>query len=646
MMLSRIALLPALLCLLIASPTAVPAHTPSLMPVSGLPPHAEHLLLNAGLEVLPAINGQLSFEQVQNLPGTAWHFHDSATYFAGNGIEEPVWVRFALHRQQFAPADWIVSVDWALLTHLEWYIVSADSGALLSHGVYNNWHIPDDAADAFPYAFAVNLKSEQTVHIYLRAAATEKLIIPVSLSTATAHQAHQQKRNVMLSLFYGVLFAMFSYNLSLFAFVRHRSYAAYCGYVVAMGSYAMMTDGAVFALGLNLPLWLSEHAYRIFVSLGFLSAVWFIRRFLSLHRQGRFLDVSSRAANLGWLLILLSMPFVPARWSIWAIELFAFSNCLYALAAPCYLWYRGDQSAKFLTISWLVLIVSTVIILAGLTGMVMYRIEMLYFQNIGVVIEVLLLSMALAERINRERLKRSAAQQLALKHSQEAADAREREMIAKEHALTIERQAKQELADKVAEKTRELELAMNKLTIMNRELENLSQTDPLTGLANRRHFDKRLSEEILRAKRSKTMLGLLVLDIDHFKRINDEFGHQAGDKVIQALAALLQRVSGRVSDLPARLGGEEFCLLVNNDDRERILDIAHSLQQRVESTPVKYQNESISFTVSIGVAAIVPSLELDAAALFKLADDALYAAKNAGRNRVTEADWQLLATSG
>lgn len=175
---------------------------------------------------------------------------------------------------------------------------------------------------------------------------------------------------------------------------------------------------------------------------------------------------------------------------------------------------------------------------------------------------------------------------------------------------------------------------MQKLQIMNKELERLSLTDPLTGIANRRYFDKRFNEEVQRAKRSESLIGVMMLDIDHFKQINDTLGHQAGDHVIQSLSALIQRVSGRASDLPARVGGEEFCLLVCNETEKHIARLAESIRASAAAELVKYREEPIRYTISIGAYCVIPTADTDPVTLLKETDDALYQAKNDGRNRV------------
>lgn len=164
-----------------------------------------------------------------------------------------------------------------------------------------------------------------------------------------------------------------------------------------------------------------------------------------------------------------------------------------------------------------------------------------------------------------------------------------------------------------------------------------AERDPLTGLANRRAFEARLARETERA-RNGLPLAMLVVDVDHFKAINDRYGHEAGDAVLAALGALLQ-ASVRDADLPARFGGEEFVVLLPGTDLPAAAEIAERIRRRVESSPVDWNDRRIDVRVSIGVSAM-PDCVDEPDRLFESADDALYAAKEGGRNQVVIAEKQ------
>jgi diguanylate cyclase (GGDEF)-like protein len=185
--------------------------------------------------------------------------------------------------------------------------------------------------------------------------------------------------------------------------------------------------------------------------------------------------------------------------------------------------------------------------------------------------------------------------------------------------------------------------AMEKVTLLRKieeqraELVRLATLDELTGLHNRRFFLRRLGEEAERAARYGSPLSLLLLDIDHFKRVNDTHGHVAGDEVLAALAAVI-RATFRRTDVAARYGGEEFCVLLPQTDRTGAEPVAERLRQAFAAKTIDVrEGGQLNVTCSVGVAEFGPDGS-DAHTLLKSADARLYRAKAAGRNRVCARD--------
>jgi two-component system cell cycle response regulator len=166
----------------------------------------------------------------------------------------------------------------------------------------------------------------------------------------------------------------------------------------------------------------------------------------------------------------------------------------------------------------------------------------------------------------------------------------------------------------------------------NRRLIQEAMTDPLTHVSNRRYGMDFLASEWAFAKSNKMPLSCLMIDIDHFKQVNDQYGHQSGDAVLIKLANLLQ-TGARSVDLVFRYGGEEFCIVCPGATLEMALAVAERVRQNIESQPFKLEHGEILVTVSIGVA-IMAQDHGDKDALLHDADAALYRAKEGGRNRV------------
>jgi len=228
-------------------------------------------------------------------------------------------------------------------------------------------------------------------------------------------------------------------------------------------------------------------------------------------------------------------------------------------------------------------------------------------------LEVVLLAMALGERIHHEKQQRIQAQQ---------------------EVIEIQEKSRMELEQKVEERTLELEKA-------NAMLQALAITDGMTGIFNRRHFMERGTHDLKMAQRYKRPIAMIMLDIDHFKQVNDTYGHAAGDQVLMNLVSICIRMK-RETDIFGRLGGEEFGILLLETPAAMACEVAERIRCEVEASSVDYEGTSIKITVSIGVCAMEGDIKFKTLdQLLKIADKRLYRAKESGRNRVVISDSPL-----
>jgi diguanylate cyclase (GGDEF)-like protein len=172
------------------------------------------------------------------------------------------------------------------------------------------------------------------------------------------------------------------------------------------------------------------------------------------------------------------------------------------------------------------------------------------------------------------------------------------------------------------------------LIMKNRVLAEVSARDALTGLYNRWYVMEKIESEMNRSLRHGSPVALLMLDIDHFKRINDSFGHAAGDQVLKSFGQVL-RESCRVYDVPGRYGGEEFCIILPETRIGSTTAVAERIRQRLAASRFDVGTDRVAITASIGIAGMdADGGVVSSAALIERADRALYSAKNNGRNRV------------
>lgn len=194
--------------------------------------------------------------------------------------------------------------------------------------------------------------------------------------------------------------------------------------------------------------------------------------------------------------------------------------------------------------------------------------------------------------------------------------------------------------------TFEKEQLLQALTQANEHQKTLANTDGLTGIANRRRFDHVLSQELSRMSRMPSPLSLLILDVDHFKSYNDNYGHVAGDECLKQIARILSEQFGRASDTPARYGGEEFTVIMPHTDEKGALRQAQGIRHAMEQLHIAHAYSPVAphITLSIGIVSLHTSDVREAKDLVAMADQCLYQAKSAGRNRIVASVWQSKAS--
>lgn len=342
------------------------------------------------------------------------------------------------------------------------------------------------------------------------------------------------------------------------------------------------------------------------ISSTIVAASLFAYTFLDLKRfswliRGAILGLS----GCGALVFILNF-FLPYEITIKLAAFFSVTGAAIGILTGCYLWYRGEILARFYTIAWFLLLSGSVTISFSHIGWLPSVMIFDYGQQIGAAAEGLLLSFALAYRMNMEKRARYEVQA---------------------ELLNVQREANVELEARVRERTAELARANDKLLTM-------SLTDGLTKVSNRKFFDQRLLEEWKKGGRQTEMLSLIMIDGDHFKNINDNYGHLCGDAILKHMATLFQSSLCRSGDVVARYGGEEFAVILSNTDVQGAAIVAERMRKKVMGTPLSWEGKVIPVTISAGVAGLIPDMENDLNSLIHAADQALYKAKESGRNCV------------
>ncbi|MGL4315759.1 MAG: sensor domain-containing diguanylate cyclase [Pseudomonas sp.] len=521
--------------------------------------------------------------------------------------KQAAWVRLDL-RNLAQTRDWRLLVEWPILDRVEvrlYFPASATWGPSMAAGD----HLP---LTSWPLAerqlvFPLDLPLDEEVQVYLRVSSEENLILPMQLLTQPAFQAQEQDMRLLFGLFFGAMLAILLYNASLYLFTRDKSYIWYLVYLLGAIVYELCLSG----IG-PLYLWpaLGEPArlvYAFSAMWSFLSASLFVRFFLRLPAYRGWMLWSNNLMLAYWSVALLLVLVEPQWLHHIGANLMALFSCILALVVAINLWRRGNPSAPLFALAWGFLILGTFIHVAALEGLLPVNQITLRTQTLGFFVEFILLSVALADRINSERAARIRAQQA---------------------LIDVQQSANEDLEKRVQERTAALQQATLDLEQANDELTRLSNTDALTQLANRRYVDQQFRQV------QGPVLAVLMIDIDHFKQINDSFGHPFGDQCIAAVAGVLREGARRSGDLAARYGGEEFIVLLRDTPQSVAQALAERIRSAVAALQLACQGAPVQLGVSIGLACSSADRPLDVQALLHAADQALYAAKQSGRNQV------------
>ncbi|SNC61474.1 7TMR-DISM extracellular 2 [Marinobacter sp. es.048] len=552
---------------------------------------------------LEAPADELALEDVRGLPPSDWQTSGSSEVFNRGFSDGSFWLKVEIPPD---PANRVMEIGYPLLDEVSVHWVL--NGELIQiHHTGDTMPFSSRPIHHRNFVFLVPSNTEP-VTAFVRVKTLGSVQIPLEVIPSAEFLASEQLSYGWQTMFLGIIVAMALYNLFLFVIVRHSTYIWYVLTVVFTGLVQLNFNGLLFqwlwpdAPGINRYFTIPVICFALF------SAIIFAIRFLNIRsyslRSYRFLQ---------WVLTAIFACFLFGLFGSYQTGIVLVSG-IAAVVTPAawfigfLVWRRGQVLGGFYVLAWTPLLIGHLILAVSKLGMMPRSFLTEFMPQIGVALEVVLLSFALAYRINLERRKRHEAQ---------------------EQALAIQQQANVTLEMRVQERTDELERA-------NEQLRAISLTDGLTHVANRRRFDEKLNEEWKRAQRHAHPLSLLMLDIDHFKRVNDELGHLVGDDCLTEVAALCAAEVQRSGDLLARYGGEEFSILLPATPQDGAARLAERVRQAVARSPV-HSSEGVapvSLTISLGVACVVPDPDTEPQELIRQADEALYSAKESGRNRV------------
>ncbi len=551
--------------------------------------------------------GAKSFEEIRTISDSSWlALQGDVPSFGFNS--SAYWLQFNLCKSGPDQERIVLEIEYPLLDSIDLFGVQGNSLVYQAHG-----------GDAVPFTqrqenhrnflFYLPDFAESPLRIYIRIETESAVQIPLNLYTLSGFSDHTQKILLLQGIYFGLILAMIFYNVFLFITIREVPYLYYVCFTISYFSFQSVLQGFFqqFLLG---SVWWQNHALLIFGFGAIAFANLFARSFLQLQQHK---PVLSWVLNIFcWLAVVAAalasmLPYVHMVKLMLAL---AVVSSLLIMFAGFSLWMAGHMPARIFTLAWLPLLISFILASMNKFALLPRSFWTENIMQIGGVLEVILLSFALGVRINEEKQQR----------------------------VLIEQRLSSSLEEEVKERTLSLNKALKELEAANSILDIMSLTDSLTELGNRRAFDSQFATDFEDACRNGSPLCIVLFDIDHFKKVNDTHGHQAGDQILQAVAKSLRSMATRPRDNVYRFGGEEFAVVLNNTSLNGSFVVAEKMRELVTQLHFKFETGSCSVTISAGICGYIAAESGEPSAKFeeliKEADLQLYQAKENGRNRV------------
>lgn len=529
------------------------------------------------------------------------------------------WLKISFRHQHKANLSRLLEISYPVLDYVNVYAVS--NAGITEFNLGDK--LPFDKRPIRHRSFVIPLEFQplEKMDVFISVQSASAIQVPITLWSQEEFFYHHQTQNMIHGLYFGIMVVMAIYNLFIFLAIGERSYLYYVMFICCTPLFLSSLTGFSFQhLWPHATHW-NDQAIIVSLSGVVFFGILFTWEFLKLSQQHILIKSIAQFFLFSSFLTAGLSFFITYNTGIRIIIPLATLACAYCLFMGYYRWNSGEISARYYAVAWSVFLLGGITLSLNKYTILPQNLFTEYATQIGSALEAILLSFALADRINKERMMRFSAQEEALLAERDLRHAREQ-------SLEIQKQATETLELRVQERTKELER-------LNRKLEALSDTDQLTGLKNRRYLDRVLKEEFSRCTHYQHAIALLLLDIDHFKSFNDNYGHLVGDECLKAVALCVKKGLRWASDRSARYGGEEFCVLLPETSLKGALTVAERIRTRVEAMEFMVEGKVVPVTISVGATSIIPTTEQSLENLIAQADSALYASKENGRNRVT-----------
>lgn len=546
-----------------------------------------------------------SFEEISNNKTATWHHFKESNDDPNFGfIDYGVWLKLSVNNQTNTK-DWIIQTNYSLIDYIQVYIKKSN-GEVIHYKAGDQLPFSQRPIYHREFLFNLPLEHKETVDIYIHVKTTSSTQVPVTLLPVATFLEQDQRELTIQGLYFGAMLVMAAFVFATLILVRELTYIYYVSFIIFMALFQAFMHGYTFQYLWPNSTWMQHYAIFLLLNSMIISALLFWCSFLSLKDHWPLAEKLLKIQII--ILFLLSIGSLIGPYHLF-IKLCVIAGAIAVISSliiGIQLSFKQYRSAKLFVIAWSSSIIGGVIFALNKSAIIPYSFFSEYALQIGSIIEIILLSVAIADRISQEEIGK---------------------MTAQSEALAAEKKLNIQLEKDVKQRTAELEKT-------NKQLEKLSHIDPLTGLNNRRSFYENYKLQMSNENIIHMPFSVLMIDIDYFKNINDTYGHLAGDDCLRIVGAILKNSVKREFDSVTRYGGEEFAVSLPCTSLKNAEMIAERIRKAIEEAEMIIEGARVPITTSIGVACLRPFDIKNPMQLIDHADDALYKAKRQGRNRV------------
>lgn len=497
--------------------------------------------------------------------------------------------------------QWWWVFDYPSLDHATLYLENSAGTVTLQSG--DTIALTERAFLHRKLVFPLNVLPSEENTLWFRIATEGSNTLSYQLLDNNAFIEHTRYTYLLPALYFGLLIALASYNFLLYLALRENAFVWYVLFVIGFGIGALSLNGLGALFIWNNALLFGNKMLPFGFTLASLAAILFTRAFLDTQKFLPRWDPWLKRLIFVKTLALFSVLAMPVQLALMVMSIIGIITVFTLTLCAIKGMLQQAPGARLFALAWSMLWIGTVVMSLRNFGFLPSNTFTVNAMQLGSAIEMILISLGLAQRFNRLKQQHSLMQQ---------------QMLQTEQRRVAElQQHESELEFKVQQRTAELEQ-------LNERLQILASTDTLTGLANRSAIYQQLQQARARALRQQRQIALFFIDLDGFKQVNDQFGHQAGDWVLKEVSKRLL-LCCRQSDLAGRLGGDEFLLICEDIGLSQQLKEFQARLQQTLDQPYHYNEHILNVTASIGVLYTDGQLTTDS--MLENADKAMYKEK-------------------